>query len=816
MSRVGVGSRSAAIAELARCCRAGDRICAALIGVGGSGKSHALASIVTACHETDRSAISLEATSSDDAESIVVVDDAHRLSDDDLQRLTKLVRSGGTSVLVALRPALHRPALGELFAAVADVGSLVRLGPLDAAELGAAMAAVLNAPPEGELVDALLDASAGNVLVAFRLLGGWQQRGMLTRGRLSVGPAPLDPSNLVDALAGRVAQLDPSARELLATLALLPIDAAFVLLTQRHPREFAALVDAGLVEADHVGTAIATCFPQLVEPVVASVAHTAAAAALEQLDAPAPEIAGHLWSVRAESAVALAAYQRAGNELIDRDPSSALSWFRRAAAIDRKAAVALGGVARAATALGRADEALDAATELEAIDRDSGLAAAIAGAAFASRGLWSDACSVLATAGESSDPLAAFWRAQGDLCALIAGQAVTDAADPPSRDLPAVLTRLVADALQLSLSSSPIDIASARERLGEAAALADLVRLPAVTAVAPTEVGAAVAIALGDLPLAERLAATIPEFGLRGNTARCMKTWVALRQGDADAVVSARADDLVGLAVLAAQSRRSGDVASGAAVARSLPTSLAGARIHALNVDAAGELLVLARRFGPTVVAADLEARMTAALQALGGSVLWSVRFEWSLLEAAVHTRRADIAAASAGRLRSVGALAPHLEPLAGAATVWADLLAGSVEHARVEAAVAALSDLRLGWEAANLAGQAAIRADDADEAKVLLGRARVLRAGSTPASPNRAENDRPITPAGLSGREAEVGRLVLDGLTHKDIGATLFISPKTVEHHVAHIRQKLGASSRPEMLSALRLDLASVAAATS
>ena len=56
--------------------------------------------------------------------------------------------------------------------------------------------------------------------------------------------------------------------------------------------------------------------------------------------------------------------------------------------------------------------------------------------------------------------------------------------------------------------------------------------------------------------------------------------------------------------------------------------------------------------------------------------------------------------------------------------------------------------------------------------------------------------------------QERKVARLVLDGLTHKEIGAQLYISPKTVEHHVAKIRQKLGASTRAEMLAALRSHL--------
>ena len=46
---------------------------------------------------------------------------------------------------------------------------------------------------------------------------------------------------------------------------------------------------------------------------------------------------------------------------------------------------------------------------------------------------------------------------------------------------------------------------------------------------------------------------------------------------------------------------------------------------------------------------------------------------------------------------------------------------------------------------------------------------------------------------------------MVLAGGTHREIGARLFISPKTVEHHVARIRTKLGATNRAEFVAALR-----------
>lgn len=56
-----------------------------------------------------------------------------------------------------------------------------------------------------------------------------------------------------------------------------------------------------------------------------------------------------------------------------------------------------------------------------------------------------------------------------------------------------------------------------------------------------------------------------------------------------------------------------------------------------------------------------------------------------------------------------------------------------------------------------------------------------------------------------LSERELEVARLVVDGLTYKQAGSKLFISGKTVEHHMARIRGKLGASDRRELLATLR-----------
>jgi DNA-binding NarL/FixJ family response regulator len=40
---------------------------------------------------------------------------------------------------------------------------------------------------------------------------------------------------------------------------------------------------------------------------------------------------------------------------------------------------------------------------------------------------------------------------------------------------------------------------------------------------------------------------------------------------------------------------------------------------------------------------------------------------------------------------------------------------------------------------------------------------------------------------------------LLAEGLTNAEIGARLFISAKTAEHHVSHVLAKLGVRSRAE-----------------
>jgi DNA-binding NarL/FixJ family response regulator len=50
-----------------------------------------------------------------------------------------------------------------------------------------------------------------------------------------------------------------------------------------------------------------------------------------------------------------------------------------------------------------------------------------------------------------------------------------------------------------------------------------------------------------------------------------------------------------------------------------------------------------------------------------------------------------------------------------------------------------------------------------------------------------------------LTRREIEVLRLLGEGLTNRQIGGRLFISPKTVEHHVSRVYSKLDLTTRAE-----------------
>jgi DNA-binding CsgD family transcriptional regulator len=224
------------------------------------------------------------------------------------------------------------------------------------------------------------------------------------------------------------------------------------------------------------------------------------------------------------------------------------------------------------------------------------------------------------------------------------------------------------------------------------------------------------------------------------------------------------------------------------------------------SLDVVGELAIAASRLGLWERIAGKARELGDVVRGLGSPPLWVLPLRWVGLQVALAGDDGDAAARRAAEVEAVAPVHPRLQGLAEAARAWVAVLGGDVDVTQVGAAATALQKLGLTWEASRLTGQAAIRSGDPSTTRSLLEQARDLKA----ALPSAEQPEVPTGESVLSEREQTVAQYVVDGLTHKEIGAQLYISPKTVEHHVAKIRQKLGASTRAEMLAALRSQLAS------
>jgi DNA-binding NarL/FixJ family response regulator len=108
------------------------------------------------------------------------------------------------------------------------------------------------------------------------------------------------------------------------------------------------------------------------------------------------------------------------------------------------------------------------------------------------------------------------------------------------------------------------------------------------------------------------------------------------------------------------------------------------------------------------------------------------------------------------------------------------------------------------------LAAPAAAADGWADVAQWLAGARGRFAERSLPLLSRRCEellagpSPNPWAGLGVSAREADVLRLVTEGLANKEIAARLHVSPRTIEKHVESLLRKAGARTRTELVARL------------
>ena len=551
----------------------------------------------------------------------------------------------------------------------------------------------------------------------------------------------------------------------------------------------------------------------------------------------------------------------AGNEALGSAPELADKLFAAASTAGSQAPSLLVCRADAAARSGRLDEALrladEALSDEHAAERVRALG--ITAAVLAHRGLLSRAAElyrVAGSTGEAAYPMIAVPVLAGIGAISEARQVL--AAHRRVQSTPTLLggvESLMAHGIEETISGSPV---TALSQLTRAATLLESAGSTPLLPDTPAALAALVAMHAGELGAAHSVLRRAISAGLGGKAAAARHTlllaFLATMRGhtaDAHALLGSAGvtrlsleprDELFAAAAVMGLARREGDLS---ALQRGWSRAREALLRHPVDLYVLlplGELAVAAARLCEQWWIEPHLHQAEMLLAELGQPVLWRVPLHWYGMHAAIAAESPEEARRHVSALAEQAAAGPYAAVLAGAAACWMRVLAGTADVDAIVATARQLAAAGFGAEGARLAGQAAIRATDRKAMTTLLECARLVRPDSSeqadhPApvaaqepvvpggdllrqaevasrpggSPRLAGSQNPGVPpaATLSNREQEIARRVLTGLTYKEIGAQLFISAKTVEHHVARIRRRLGATSRRELFGHLQVMLA-------
>jgi DNA-binding CsgD family transcriptional regulator len=839
-----------------------------VIGPGGHGKTallDALAAAFAAAGLTvHRDIAGLAELGADDA---LLLDDAHLLSPDALERVAVLAAAPAGHLVVAHRPWPRPPGTAALGTALAATRPPVVLEALDRTGVAARGALLLGGDgPPAELVDHVFEQTAGLPALVDRLLGALLER----VGSDCVRGVPLPaepPAGLLVQLGYQVHGLGDGVGALLVARALgAPLESeVLVPLLGLSPDDGAAQLDelleaaraAGMLTGDGKAVPLVSAAVLARTPQASRVELRRTLAEIE-LDRGGNVLAaarGLLGTGASGSRVA-AVFTTAAEEALRTGSPVAGELFDAAVRAGSPALGLAASRAEAAVLTGDLDLALTQADQvLSDPDRvppaEAVRAGTVAAAVLAHRGLLGRSADVyrwMSTALEPAMGLTAVLAvpaligtgALDEAGKLLEAPAAGNGAPVRPPTLLAGAEELMAQGVYDSVAGSPT---AALSQLTRAASLLEASQRAALLPDTPAALAALVAVHCGELDVAQSVLERALRVGLGGRGSvtrhRLLLGWIALFRGATGAARSALTlasppgavleprDELLAAALDVALARRAGDLAV-------LMTAWGRAReaivrhpVDLFVLQQLGELWVAATRLRESSWVRPHLDEATDLLSRLGDPALWAAPLHWAGLQAAILSENREAAKRHAAALEAAADGSRYAAAMAAAAQHWVRLLDAEVDAAGVEAAARGLHAVGMAWEGGKLAGQAAIRTHDRKAMTALLGCARALQstgpatravaveadADSAPrAVPDSTAEAEPLpdpvsdgTEGPLSDREREVAGLVLEGLTYRQIGERLFISAKTVEHHVARMRQRLGSGSRGELFAHLR-----------